>query len=190
MGRRKKPIQLVYPDSIADVGFNAKYLYSHIDDSAGPNGCWSYRGGKHRQGYPMIAGYRLATGEKIMMTIHRLLLKIKTNSDLTGQDAIHTCGSMTCINPAHLIAGDAKKIADIRSANGRTGTGKPLGHRLNRPRNQEYTHGLENIIAIYRGEMTAIDFAKKTKITLTRSKKIVSDIRSGRLYTWLKDYKQ
>jgi hypothetical protein len=189
MGRKTKSMKQTFPDSIADVGYNANYLYSHIDDSAGANGCWTYRGARHKQGYGMIGGYRLATGKKIMQTVHRLLLKIKMNDELAGVDAVHTCGSMTCCNPAHLVTGDAFKIAALRTARGVTGTGKPLGHRLNRPRQQEYVHGLENIIAIYQGRMTAIEFARKRNITLTKAKKVFAEIRSGKLYTWLKDYK-
>lgn len=187
---RRKPIEKTFPDRAADVGYNASYLYSRIDDSAGPTACWTYKGAHHRQGYGMIGGYRIATGKKIMQTVHRLLWKIQHQQDPGSQDIIHTCGNMACCNPAHLILGDAKAIADMRTARGHTFAGKPYGWKAVGPRNQTYRHGLNNIIDVYFERINYFEFARRCNITPERAKKICNDITHGRIYRWLSTYKE
>lgn len=187
---RKKSYAKTFPDRAVDVAYNSQYLYDRIDDSAGPQACWRYTGAHHKQGYGMIGGYRLATEKKIMQTVHRLLYKITHNTDPGTMDVIHTCGNMWCCNPNHLILGDAKQIADLRTQRGVTSTGKPYGWKAKGPRAQTYRHGLDNIIAVYHQGRTDEEFAQHAGIDLARARKICADIRLGRIYTWLKDYKE
>jgi hypothetical protein len=187
---KKKSIEKTFPDRAADVGYNAAYLYEKMDSSAGANACWTYHGARHRQGYGMIGGYRLATGKKIMQTVHRLLWKIQNNHDPGTQDIIHTCGNMACCNPAHLQLGDAKMIADMRTARGHTNSGMPYGWKSAGPRNQTYQHGLHNIFDVYHNRIDYLEFARRLNMPPARAKKICNDITQGRIYTWLKTYKE
>ena len=181
-------LQRRFPNRIADVGYNQEFVDSHIDASAGAQACWTWRGARHRQGYGMVGGYRLATGEKLMMTVHRLLLKIKLGRDPGTKDSVHTCGNMCCLNPDHLIEGTAREILELRVA--RTGKrfGKPVGHRLNRPREQQYSFGLENIVDLAQDRITVDEFAQRTNMTRQRAQKIKANIQAGRSYRWAVTY--
>jgi len=183
---KKKTIEQTFPDVIADVRYNADKLYSRIDDSAGPNACWPISGPKHRQGYGMIGGMRIATEKRIMQTVHRLLLKIKTNSDLAGLDAVHTCGNMTCCNPSHLFAGTAADILNLRLKRPNSNFGKRLGTISQKPRKQHYQYGIQNIIDAFTGKIDEREFGKLTGLKRRRAKKVYSDIKAGRVFKWAK----
>lgn len=72
------------------------------------NGCIEWRGPFHRQGYGMFSGIRITDERRIMMTAHRLAMKLKLNRELDVKEfVIHTCGNPKCVNPDHLILGDA-----------------------------------------------------------------------------------
>lgn len=192
MGRKKDPLYNLktYPDTVGDVRCSLTYVYDRIDDSAGPNACWSYTGAKHRQGYGMVGGIRIATGKKIMMTVHRLLLKIKLGHNPGDHvDAMHTCGNMTCVNPDHIVEGNAKEILELRVK--RTGIhfGKPRGSLLNKPRNQTYVYGFDNIVDLAQERMSPEEFARRTGITEAQAKKIKWNIDTGRGYRWAKTWK-
>ena len=187
---RRKTILQTYPDIIADVRYNSATLWSKIDQSAGPKGCWTYTGPKHRQGYGMIGGYRIATEKKLMMTVHRLMLKIKTNSDLTGSDAVHTCNNpYTCVNPDHMIVGTAKKIHEIRYQRSGPRPGRPKGWSLTRPRNHKYKYGVDVIMQVYRNEIDVNAFATMFNIPMNKARHIYKTIQNGTAYKWIKDYK-
>jgi len=113
MPRNKIDPSSSYPDVIGDVRFNKKYVLSMINKpSAG--GCWTWNGGKHRQGYGMVSGRRVSDATRVMMTVHRLMLKIKLGRDLGANvDAVHTCGNSECVNPSHLVEGDGKMLTQL-----------------------------------------------------------------------------
>lgn len=192
MSKRGPPVKKdedKWPDVVADVRVDLDKVYSKIDDSAGPNACWSWTGPRHRQGYGMIGGQRIATGRKIMMTIHRLLLKVKLGYDPGTADAMHTCGNMRCVNPAHIVLGDAAQILKLREQ--RTGKrfGKPPGYKHTKPREQKYSYGLDNIVDLAQDRITIEEFALRANVPVYRARKIQKEIESGESYTWAKTYK-
>ena len=182
---KRKTSAETFPDVAADVGYNSRYLWSKIDQSAGPQGCWIWTGARHSQGYGMVGGYRLATGKRIMQTVHRLMLKIQGGAIPPGADVIRTCQNMSCVNPAHLQFGSARDIHTIRKSHGRTSSGKPIGWRALGPRRQEYTHGLTNIVDYYHDRIDEREFAIRAKITLRQARSVCKEIKSGKLYKWL-----
>jgi len=181
---KKKTIEQTFPDVIADVRYNHSKMMQRIDETAGPNACWTWNGPTHSQGYGMVGGVRIGSDKRIMQTVHRLLLKIKMNSDLKGLDAVHTCGNMNCHNPAHLFAGTAKEILELREARGYKHFGRQTGQVMEGPRNQTYKHGLENIKAVFLGTMDHIEFGRINNLSIKQSRKVCCDIRAGRIYKW------
>lgn len=189
-GRPKVSPEIKWPDVIGDVRVDLSRVYSKIDSTAGPQACWTWHGPRHRQGYGMIGGQRIATGEKLMMTVHRLLLKEKLGRDPGPTvDAMHTCGNMRCVNPAHIVPGNAEQILNLRIQ--RTGQrfGKPPGYKHHKPRNQNYTYGIDNILALANGQLSIEDFAARTNTTYAQAKKIKWNIDNGQSYSWAKTWK-
>jgi hypothetical protein len=188
-GRSVKSATTKWPDIVGDVRVNLAKVYSKIDSSAGANACWTWSGPTHRQGYGMIGGQRIATQTKIMMTVHRLLLKEKLGRDPgAAVDAMHTCGNMQCVNPAHIVPGTAREILELRVQRSGRRPGKPVGYRHFKPRNQKYAYGIENIAALAKNEISVEEFAKLSNVNLKRAQRIKHFIDAGQAYTWAKNY--
>lgn len=185
MRGKKVDVAIRYPDIVGDVRVDLFFVFSRINMDAGPDGCWTWIGGKHRQGYGMCSGIKLATGKRVMMTVHRLLLKHKLGYDPgPGVDAVHTCGNMNCVNPAHLITGDAKMIADmVFDRHGRVG-GKPPGKVLYKPRNENYKWGVDNIRKLIRDIISPEDFAAINGISVKTAARIKREILAGDTFAW------
>jgi hypothetical protein len=183
----RKSLERRFPQQVADVAYNWEYIERRLDKTSGPDGCWSWHGAQHSQGYGMVGGYRLATYKPIMQTVHRLLMKIKLGGDIPeGKDIIHTCGKMDCHNPSHLVVGDAKLIWDNKKARGYQHQSRRIGFRATKPRNQKYRYGLENIRSVYKGLITVGEFAEAANIPdLARAQDIYNRIRTGKMFTWL-----
>jgi len=186
MGRPTSSPWLKCPDQIADVRFDLAVIMSKMS-APDTNGCIRYTGAHHSQGYGMCPGYRVGTNKRIMMTVHRLLLKIKTNSALTGVDAIHTCGHMYCHNPDHLVAGTAKDIAaGVRSRGNRARWGIKKGTELGRPRNQKYIYDQTRIVDLYKGTMSPKQFAAAENIPVWKANRVLYDMQKDVGYKWVK----
>jgi hypothetical protein len=182
---KKKTIDQTFPDIVGDVRYHSQRMWDRIDQSAGPDACWTWHGPKHVQGYGMVGGVRLATDKRIMQTVHRLLLKIKLNRDIAGNDAVHTCGNQKCVNPAHLFEGTAKDILEIRRANGRDILGKRKGCVSTKPRNgNDYRYGIEAIMSVKRRELNPEQFAVKYNVDLVTARRTVYHMRDKGNYKW------
>jgi hypothetical protein len=66
----------------------------------------------------------------------------------------------------------------------------PAGWKAAGPRNQTYRHGLHNILDVYYNRIDYFEFACRLNMEPARAKKICNDITRGRIYTWLKTYKE
>lgn len=174
------------PDIVADVRCNLTEIFSRLTEPDA-NGCVRYQGAHHSNGYGMCSGYRISTDKRIMMTVHRLLLKIKMNSDLKGVDAIHSCGNMWCHAEAHLFAGTEKDIAAGVTARGTRPKHSCKGGTLGRMRNQKYKYDTHDIIDLHYDRITIQDFASKYSIEKSLAKSLKTDMRAGRAYKWVKN---
>lgn len=103
MSKRPKPIEEKFPDVYYDIRLKRELFdrQHHLDPATG---CWNWHGGRHRQGYGMMAAYRLADEKFIMITAHRASWRI-FHGPITDPNIIHTCNNPACVNPAHLISG-------------------------------------------------------------------------------------
>jgi len=109
-----------------------------------PSGCIHWTGPRHRQGYGMIGGIRMPEMTAIMMTVHRLQMKIRLNRALDRtEEVIHTCGNMQCVNPDHLTVGDAKTRAAQTNIN--NNHQRQHGPRTPRKQNRQYRYSEDEI---------------------------------------------
>lgn len=182
---KRRTVQQTFPDQIADVGVNLKYIQSRIGlpDS---NGCRPYLGAHHRQGYGFVGGYRLATEKRLMMTVHRLLMKQKMNSDLRGKEVIHSCGNMWCCEINHLFVGTEKDIHDGIRSRGNHRHWSRTNHELHKPRNQKYKFQIQNIIALYKGLLTIDEFVLLENCKKSAARKCLYEMKNNIGYKWVK----
>ena len=75
----------------------AERLWSRVDQSAGPTGCWLWMGGCFKAGYGAIS-----VGGRMVLT-HRLAYELSTGEPIpAGVQIDHICHVRRCCNPQHL----------------------------------------------------------------------------------------
>jgi hypothetical protein len=70
--------------------------------------CWLWTGPVNNAGYGMIRGN---DGVPKMTTVHRIV-GIHKGLDAKRREIQHTCLTKHCVNPAHLVEGNAKSRSD------------------------------------------------------------------------------
>ena len=156
--------------------YNAKLL---PEDA---NGCIDWRGPFHPQGYGMFAGLRVGDHKRIMMTAHRLTMKMIVNRPLANNEfVIHTCSNFKCQNPDHLILGDASMRNKVMHANGRAPKPVPGRRRDDRKQNRNYRYTDEEMIWIRHAH--AHDIAAKYNLPVKRAQTLRAVMRGN--YRWL-----
>ena len=103
-------------------------LWSRVDMSAGPGGCWLWLGGVNSNGYGMIR--REPEGNAIRgikTTTHRVAWDLTHGPIAQGLHVCHRCDNPRCVNPAHLWLGThAQNLADMKTK-GRAARGDRSG---------------------------------------------------------------
>lgn len=79
-------------------------FWSHVDQSAGPNGCWPWTKSRLKAGYGRF-WRRKATGEQTMALAHVTAYEIRYKPVPTKLSVRHMCHNPVCCNPTHLTLG-------------------------------------------------------------------------------------
>lgn len=68
--------------------------------------CWEWKGPVNNAGYGLIKGDD-NQGDWKMVTVHRVMARHK-GLNINRKEVQHTCLNKKCVNPDHLVLGDAK----------------------------------------------------------------------------------
>jgi hypothetical protein len=179
--RRWQNLQNLY-----DIAVNLDHYWSLIDRSAGASACWPYHGPKHRQGYGFIGARRYSDEKRIMVVAHRVGMRIKLGRAISPREmVIHTCSTMECQNPDHLILGDATTRTQNMYRNGRQNPVTGPHSRSRRPQQRKYRRTIEEMLFIKDNPTNLI--AERFGITRRRASMWKVGVREG--YAWLESYR-
>jgi hypothetical protein len=87
-------------------------------DRRGPDECWPWVGSRQQDGYG-----QLWNGSRLEIATH-IALRLDGRPLEPGQYALHRCDNPPCVNPGHLIAGDARTNSHDMLAKGRFRVGE------------------------------------------------------------------
>ncbi|HET8687330.1 MAG TPA: hypothetical protein VFM18_11800 [Methanosarcina sp.] len=165
---------------IGDFRFNKDHFESNQEQQS--NGCIHWTGGKHRQGYGMIAIYNTQSETDHMTVIHRIVAMLKYKRNLVkGEQVIHTCSNQICMNPDHIIIGTIKDRSENAKQNGVYANRKKRGPSKTK-QNREYKFTDEELRYII--TETNIDkICEKFDMNRERVLRWRWEIRKG--YRWL-----
>lgn len=107
-------------------------FWDHVDQSAGPAGCWPWKGGTTSRGYGQSWH-----GHGRPELAHRRALRITVGEpEDPTHEALHSCDTPPCANPAHLRWGTHEENMADMLARGRARAGRknvdqcPHGHPM------------------------------------------------------------
>lgn len=166
--RDKFPNQVTTDLYINRAKFDARIYESEKND------CWHMSGGQHPQGYPMIPGYKISTGRAGMHTGHRVMYQLHHGAIPQGQNVIHQCLDMTCVNPAHLFLGTAEDRGAHMREMGHTTLGISQRRECRKQANRTYKYTEEEIRFVRTASLE--DIMKRFGWSRTKAR--------GKKYTW------
>lgn len=86
----------------------AMRFWSHVDQTAGPDGCWPWQLSRRKDGYGQVSvNHR-------MTAAHRVAFALDAGEMPVGQVVRHRCDNPPCCNPRHLRIGtQADNLRDM-----------------------------------------------------------------------------
>jgi len=141
-------------------------------DKRGPDECWEWQGGKSH-GYGSIHGSNYSPA----LQAHRVSWEIHNGPIPEGECALHYCDNPGCVNPRHLWTGSqADNLRDMREkrrqvygeANGQTKLTKEQACSVSKFLTMGY-------------------FQREVAEMLGVSQTTISDINTGKTWSWLKE---
>jgi hypothetical protein len=156
-----------------------KWNKKHVEQ---PDGCIHFEGLNHRQGYQFFGCIRESDDKRIHMTAHRLAMRFKLNRDLTtGEQVIHTCSNIRCVNPDHLFIGTTSDRAQNMVRNGRA----PVNVvRQIKKQNRKYKYTIDEMIFIK--THTPHEIMNKFNLDSSKAHNLHRGFQDG--YKWLEEY--
>ena len=93
------------------------------------DGCWIWKLSKDKNGYGIFKGM---IGQTEFTRAHRFSYALHTGDLLIGMQALHTCDTPSCVNPAHLFSGtNADNMRDkIEKGRSRVPVGEDNGKAI------------------------------------------------------------
>jgi len=174
---------------VGNLMVNLDYYWSN-QGAIDANGCIPWIGPKHRQSYGMMGGFRQSDEKRIMTVTHRITAMLKYGRALTSTDyVLHTCSNASCVNPDHIIIGDAYDKARIRDENGR---GNYHGRKTKwtrrkalvpKKQNRTYKYTEDEIRWIR--QATSAEIGAKYGMEIKKASRFRYEVRKR--YEWLKD---
>jgi len=96
------------------LGKQKSRFWSHVDKSAGPDGCWIWTGALSTEGYGRVYW------EKTRYNIaHRVAYQIAFDDIPEKMLVLHKCDNTLCVNPSHLFLGTHQDNMNDMKAKGR-----------------------------------------------------------------------
>lgn len=108
-------------------------LWSRVDKSADPDGCWLWQGSVNDRGYGQVRDEPVGNAIRgIKITTHRAAWTLTHGTIPEGMGVCHRCDNPRCVNPSHLWLGThAENLGDMKTK-GRAARGDRSGTaRLN-----------------------------------------------------------
>ena len=173
-----------FPKLVNGVYINEQKFYARQYDA--PNGdCIYMTGAKHPQGYPMVPGWKTSTHKYGMHSGHRLAWALANGQDIPhGQQVIHTCLDMRCVNPDHLFLGTARERGEHMKEMGHTTLGIRQRRECKKQTNRKYRYTEDEIRLVRHGSIA--DIVKYFGWTEKKAKG-KKHAWTYECYLWLKD---
>ena len=153
------------------------------NQQAQPSGCIHWTGGKHKQGYGMLGAIRVHDEKKLMVTAHRVAMRMKLGRAIVPSEAVvHTCSNTQCVNPAHLVLGDLRLRNQVMYANGRgpnQGLPRPRLEAVKQKRDYRYSDAEIQWVR----QASSDEIAQRYSVPKNRAAHIRWSFRTG--YRWL-----
>jgi len=173
---------------LGDILINEVNWNQYLEPQA--SGCINHTGGRHAQGYRMCSAIRKADNKKIMTVVHRVAMRMKLGRAISSREFVmHSCDNDSCVNPDHLVLGDAHVRNEFMRQRGtlRTGAGNTGGRRVDaagNPIRQNRTYRYTEAELRWFRTVKPREIAARLGIDLKRAGALRYGARHG--YKWVK----
>lgn len=183
---RGRQLDLSTYDHLYDIYVRLNTRFYALQEP-GSNGCINYTGPKHRQGYGFVGARDSQTLKRLMVTAHRVAMRIKLSRAIADTEfIIHTCSNPACVNPDHLILGDSKLRSQVMKHNGRApvqprGPGSKSQHQQ---MGRRYKYSIDDMLWM-RDTATLTEITQRFGVSRSRASALRSAFKTK--YRWLQN---
>jgi len=147
-------------------------------DKRGPDDCWEWQAAKNTRGYGMIRQPRTMRGYRgINFLAHRVSWVFANGPIPEGLCVLHHCDNPGCVNPAHLFLGTQADNVRDTADKGRTDRGEK---RWSAKLTEQNVHNIRYFLRLGTSQKVIAE-------GYGVSQAIISDIKTGKGWGWLKE---